>query len=126
MKIKVFGLIVLFVVSLVPVANSKQQAPCTNLGCINLLYMSQVLVNGTQGCVEFAQPTGRRVRNEFTQGGEISSDGGLQSISYSYTSCAVCEPPPLNSIAIEGTNAVQVPIDGYGTFGMYTCLNFEP
>ena len=113
MKIKVFGLIVLFVVSLVPVANSKQQAPCTNYGCINLLYMSQVLVNGGQGCVEFAQPTGRRVRNQFTQGGEISSDGGLQSISYSYTSCQTCDPPPLNRIAIEGSNAVWIPIDGY-------------
>ena len=52
MKIKVFGLIVLFVVSLVPVANSNQQALCTNYGCINLMYMSQVLVNGGQGGVD--------------------------------------------------------------------------
>lgn len=126
MKIKVFGLIVLFVVSLVPVANSKQQAPCTNLGCINLLYMSQVLVNGTQGCVQFDVPTGRRVRNLFTQGGEISSESGIQPIVYSYDTCAICQPPPLNEIAIEGDPTNPVPIAGYGTFGNYTCLHFEP
>ena len=124
MKIKVFGLIVLFVVSLVPVANSNQQAPCTNYGCINLTYMSQVLVNGGQGCVEFAVPTGRKVRNMFTQGGEISSEGGIQNIAYSYTDCAICQPPPLNGIAIEGVGFA--PIDGYGTFGNYTCLHFGP
>ena len=83
MKIKVFGLIVLFVVSLVPVANSKQQAACTNYGCINLMVMSQVLVNGGQGCVQFDVPTGRKVRNMFTQGGEISSESGIQPIVYS-------------------------------------------
>ena len=126
MKIKVLGLIVLFVVSLVPVVNSKQQAPCTNYGCINLTYMSQVLVNGGQGCVEFAVPTGRKVRNMFTQGGDISSDGGIQNIAYSYTTCAICQPPPLNGIAIQGDQGVFVLIDGYGTFGNYTCLHFEP
>ena len=126
MKIKVFGLIVLFVVSLVPVANSKPQAPCTNYGCINLDYMSQVLVDGGQGCVQFSVPTGRKVRNSFTQGGEISSEGGLQPISYSYTSCATCQPPPLNSIAIEGEIVGWIPINGYGTFGNYTCLHFGP
>ena len=126
MKIKVFGLIVLFVVSLVPVANSKQQALCTNYGCINLVFMSQVLVNGGQGCVEFAVPTGRKVRNMFTQGGDISSDDGIQNIDYSYTTCAICQPPPLNGIAIEGEIVGWIPIDGYGTFGNYTCLHFGP
>lgn len=124
MKVKVFGLIVLFVVSLVPVVQARQLPPCTNYGCMQLDYMSQVLTGwpnpGGQGCVHFTVDTGRKVRNaNGWQGEDPSTLGGTQPIGYGYSSCAACVPPNGNGIAVEGFNPGVLPY--IGTFGNYVC-----
>jgi hypothetical protein len=85
-----------------------------------MFQMSQVLVNGSQGCITFTEITGRKVRNrDGIQGEDPSSLGGIQPITYGYDTCAICTPPPLNGIAIKGTGLVTTFTPG--TFGRYEC-----
>ena len=126
MKVKVFGLIVLFVVSLVPVVQARQLPPCTNYGCMQLKYMSQVLTGwpnpGGQGCVIFSNDTGRKVRNvRGFQGEDPSTLPGIQNIKYTwYVDCSSCFPPSGNGIAIEGSDPLTLDLAD-GTFGNYIC-----
>ena len=130
MRVKVIGVLMLIGISLAQAARSspmRQPGPCTSYGCMYLTQMSQVGANYSQGCVQFNDVnvhTGRKVRNNSGfQGGDPSTLGGTQDIFYSYQDpCNACQPPALNSIAVEG--APIFVFGTLGTFGRYECDNF--
>ncbi len=98
------------------------QGGCTNIGCIDELQtMSNVLVNGGQGCVWFTWPTARIVRNnQGFQGGELSQSYGTKPMWYNwYNNCAVCVPPASNGIAVRGNDLSFT--GAWGSFGIFEC-----
>lgn len=119
---KVIGLSVVIMSCLLPyVKAAPQLGNCTNYGCLIVTEMAQVLDNGNTGCVLFQTQTGRKLRNLLGhQGNDPSVLPGTQTIWYNYVSCAVCNPPMPNTIAVDSTGWNNLPYY-VGSFGKYDC-----
>lgn len=94
---------------------------CTNLGCIVLSFMAPYdSGSGTRYCMEFAVPTGRKVRNsQGIQGGNPVSTGGTQTVKVFAFDCSECAVGPLERTAVAGTPVVGVFTNQ--SFGRYNC-----
>ena len=125
MNRKFVGLAFLAIVTLMPRFSVFGQGggACTNYGCMDIQWMSQVMNNGFQGCTQFLKPIARKLRNsKGFQGGDPSSSYGTKTINYMWTSCADCTPPPLNGIAVDGLPPFIWSPDGWQSFGVYECV----
>ncbi|MEZ6133562.1 MAG: hypothetical protein R3C53_01500 [Pirellulaceae bacterium] len=106
MKTKLLGLTVLLLVAMSTFTAATPQAACTNVGCIEVDIMANVIGQGpATGCTVFDVTTGRTLRNtQGVQGGTPKKKNLPKQTATVYDdSCAECAAPAGSTQAIEST-----------------------